>query len=185
METRMVPVGLLEHFPGNANVGDVHKIRESLKQNGQYRALIVRATEDKRLIILAGNHTYDALCEEGVGEVRCEIHVCDDKAATKINLADNKYAEFAERDTDKLLELIDSLDGDLDGTGYSDEDVHLMLTPPEVPMGAQDPDELVVVIEFDNKVQRHAWNDYVQWLGREYPDFESLGERLHADITRA
>lgn len=182
VETRMVPVDLLEHFPGNANIGDVGKIRESLRANGQYRALIVRATADKRLIILAGNHTFDALVEEGAREVRCEIHVLDDKTALKINLADNRYPEYSERDTDKLLELIDTLDGDLDGSGYDDEDVHLMLTPPEVPMGPQDPDALVIVIEFDNKVQRQTWDAFVKFLEREYPDFETLGERLTADI---
>ena len=49
---RDVPLDTLTRFPGNARRGDVTAIRESVRRNGQYRALVVRDTGTE-LIILA------------------------------------------------------------------------------------------------------------------------------------
>jgi hypothetical protein len=51
--TRDIPLGELTKYPGNAKRGDVGKIRESIKRNGQYRALLVRQIDDAQLVILA------------------------------------------------------------------------------------------------------------------------------------
>lgn len=67
VETRRVPLDELTRFPGNAKRGDVQAILGSLRRNGQYRSLIVRQVENGPLIVLAGNHTYDALVEHGPG----------------------------------------------------------------------------------------------------------------------
>lgn len=188
VETRLVPVSQLRHYPGNANVGNVAQLRGSLQTNGQYRALIVRAVaEGEPFIILAGNHTFQALVAEGATEVRCEIHVCDDQTALRINLADNRYPENSHRDIDLLLEQLDQLDGDYAGTGYSEDDVNAMLTPPPPgPEDGEDPklNEPTVGFNliFDNEVQQDAWYAYLRWLRREYPDMESNGERIHADL---
>lgn len=67
LETRRVPLDELTRFAGNAKRGDVPAILASLRRNGQYRSLIVRRIEHGPLIVLAGNHTRDALAAHGPG----------------------------------------------------------------------------------------------------------------------
>ncbi|QIY66410.1 hypothetical protein HEP85_38890 [Streptomyces sp. RPA4-2] len=55
-----------EGFPGNTGRGDPAVILQSLVRTGQFRSLIVRGSADG-LIILAGNHTIQALLAHGPG----------------------------------------------------------------------------------------------------------------------
>ena len=135
IRTANIPLDELTPFPGNAKRGDVATIQASLRKNGQYRSLVVREIPDGPLIVLAGNHTLQALQAEGATQVRCEVVLCDDATARRINLVDNKAAELGGYDNDSLAELLSYLDGDYEGTGYSAEDVEALITPP-------DPDEL-------------------------------------------
>lgn len=130
-ETVDVPLNKLARFPGNARRGDVDRIRESIRRHGQYRALVVRDTGDG-LVILAGNHTFDAIKAEGHGSARCEIIECTDDEARRINLADNRLSEIGSQDLDALAELLSYLDDDYEGTGYTEADVERLLTPPNV-----------------------------------------------------
>lgn len=131
----------LTPYPGNARVGNVPKIVESLKTNGQYRSLIVRQT-DQGHTILAGNHTWQALKELDRETVRCEVVTCDDETARRVNLVDNRAAELGEYDDTALAELLESFE-DLSGTGYDFEDLDDLLatlgreeTLPPGPTGA-------------------------------------------------
>lgn len=127
---RDIPLAQLTRFPGNARYGNVAAIRQSLKRNGQYRALIVRDTGNA-LVILAGNHTYDALRANGHRTGRCEVLTCDDQTARRINLADNRTAELGGTDQDALAELLSYLDGDYEGTGYTAEEVERLISVPD------------------------------------------------------
>lgn len=136
----------LETFPGNANIGNIPMILESLISNGQYRSLIVRRV-DGRNVVLAGNHTKLAMVEHGpgeceddecmlceddwTGEPRCEVFEMSDEEATKINLADNRISEFSKRDDQALADLLMSIE-DLTGSGYNADDLRLYL-PQEPP----------------------------------------------------
>jgi hypothetical protein len=131
-ETREVPLDELSHFEGNAKRGDVESIRASIRRNGQYRSLVVRRIDSGPLIVLAGNHTMRALGAEGHETARCEIITCDDDEARRINLADNKLAELGGYDNDALAELLSYMDGDYEGTGYTDDDVMRLITPPDI-----------------------------------------------------
>lgn len=141
--TRDTPINELTPFPGNAKRGDVEAIRASLRRNGQYRSLVVREIPHGPLIVLAGNHTMQALTAEGRTEARCEIIHCDDATARRINLADNRTAELGSYDDDALTQLLDALDGDYDGTGWAEEDLALLAgTPEELPPMLGDPDDI-------------------------------------------
>jgi DNA modification methylase len=140
VETREVPLDELSHFEGNAKRGDVEAIRASIRRNGQYRSLVVRRIDGGPLIVLAGNHTMRALGAEGYETARCEIVTCDDDEARRINLADNKLAELGAYDNDALAELLSYMDGDYEGTGYTDEDVMRLITPPDIDDLAGDDD---------------------------------------------
>lgn len=143
LATRDIPLDELTPFPGNAKRGDVEAIRASLRRNGQYRSLIVREIPNGPLIVLAGNHTMQALAAEGHAAARCEIVQCDDATARRINLADNRTAELGTYDDDALAELITALDGDYDGTGYAQDDIDAILNQnEELPAVLSDPDDV-------------------------------------------
>ena len=132
VETRDVPISDLTRFPGNAKKGSVGDIRDSIRRTGQYRSLVVRRCDDGTLLVLARNHTMQALDGEGYETARCEIVTCDDQDARRINLADNRLAELGGYDNDALAELLSYMDGDYEGTGYTDEDVMRLITPPDL-----------------------------------------------------
>jgi ParB-like chromosome segregation protein Spo0J len=155
VRTQEVPLAALSLYPGNARRGDVRLILESLRTSGQYRSLIARQLPDGHLVVLAGNHTLQALAQHGRGpctasiptfarpdadcgicggtrwepSARVEIVECDDETARRINLVDNRAAEKGDWDLDGLVELLSYLP-DLDGTGYTDADVERLLAPP-------------------------------------------------------
>lgn len=121
IETRLVPLDELEPFPGNARQGDRAKLVESLEANGQYRSLVVRETGDG-LIVLAGNNTMAALEEKGELEARCEIVRCDDATALRVNLVDNTANDKATYDEEARARLVLLLDGEIFGTGLTEEE---------------------------------------------------------------
>jgi hypothetical protein len=154
LRTDTIPVDQLTPYPGNAKRGDVGAILASLRKNGQYRGLVVREQPDGTLVVLAGNHTRQALAEHGPGDcgvkgcgvchnradwvpaARCDVVQCDDKTALRVNLADNRTSDLGTYDYAGLADLLGQL-GDVDGTGYSDQDVQditaLVSLPDEEP----------------------------------------------------
>lgn len=124
--TRDIPIAALTRYPGNARRGNTHEIRASLRRTGQYRSLVVRDTGDG-MVILAGNHTRDALEAEHHTAARCEIITCTDDEALRINIGDNRIAEIGGYDDDALVELLSYLNDDYEGTGYSENDVQRMI----------------------------------------------------------
>ena len=126
VETRSIPLADLTRYPGNARRGDVEQIRASIRAQGQYRSLVVRETGDT-LTVLAGNHTRDALQAEGYAEARCEVIACTDDEARRIVLADNRIAERGGWDDEALTALLLEVQGDLDGTGYAEDDLDRLI----------------------------------------------------------
>ncbi|MFF1284285.1 ParB N-terminal domain-containing protein [Streptomyces sp. NPDC058299] len=141
VETRDIPICDLTRFPGNAKRGSVTDIRDSVRRSGQYRSLVVRRCDDGTLVVLAGNHTMQALEAEGYETARCEVVTCDDQDAYRINIADNRLAELGGYDNDALAELLSYMDGDYEGTGYTDDDVMRLITPPDLDGLDEDEDD--------------------------------------------
>lgn len=158
-----LPATMLTTYPGNPRRGDVDLIRASLREHGQYRAIVARAhnPDDPGAggVVLAGNHTLKALMAEHAethaddptehdwiragndpGQsaiVRVEMHAVDDATAAKIVAVDNRAADRGEYDDQLLAELLTGLD-DLAGTGYTIDD----LTALEKAITAPDLDDL-------------------------------------------
>ncbi|MFE7357742.1 hypothetical protein ACFU8Q_32565 [Streptomyces sp. NPDC057543] len=148
LRTALIPLSDLTPFPGNAKRGDVATIVESLRRNGQYRSLVARELPGAPLVVLAGNHTAQALNKHGPGDcgrdrcgvcgndpawipaARCEVVACDEDTARRVNLIDNRAADLGSYDADALAELLSFLDGDYGGTGYQEADVERLLAPP-------------------------------------------------------
>jgi hypothetical protein len=173
LETRDVQITDLVRYPGNARQGNVAEIQASLRRHGQYRSLVVRDTGTE-LVILAGNHTRDALLGEGHETARCEIITCTEDEGRRINLADNRMADLGTYDNDALAELLASLDGDYDGTGWDQsglDSIQALLQPPDLDdLGRNlgDPGDRDTWPTVKFTAPHHvvaAWNDHVKTYG--------------------
>lgn len=133
IETRMVPLDQLQPYPGNARLGNRGLLVESLEENGQYRSMIVRLHDDGALTVLCGNNTLAALEERGDETGRCEIVKCDDATALRVNLVDNASNDKATYDDEARARLMALLDGEIRGTGYTDDEVDSLIARYEEP----------------------------------------------------
>jgi hypothetical protein len=141
-----VGIDALTPYPGNARRGDVDGLVKSIQKNGQYRTIVVREIDNGPLIILAGNHTTEALKRLGVQSVRCEILKCSDEEARRINLADNRFNDLATYDPEAMAVLLDELNGDYAGTGWDANSAKKYLVDDEdEPMPDEDPTFGVIV----------------------------------------
>ncbi|WP_061443862.1 hypothetical protein [Streptomyces sp. CCM_MD2014] len=164
LETR--PLGDLTPYPGNARRGDVGMILESLTASGQFRPLVVREQADGALVVLAGNHTLQAIERHGYGPcgrvtrhdgqerpcalchgqewaptAQVAVYTCTDDTARRIVLADNRTSDAGAYDDQALADLLADMDGDLAGTGYTDDDLEDLLQYLEEDEPEPEPDE--------------------------------------------
>lgn len=132
LTVRKTPLAKLTQYPGNPRRGNVELIAESLKVNGQYKPIVVQKSTGH---ILAGNHT--ALAAESLGwDTIAAVTVdVDDDEARRIVLADNRTADMSGHDDEELLALLKASPA-LDGTGYSDDDIAILVAYLDVDMAA-------------------------------------------------
>lgn len=121
-EYATVSTAELRPHPKNPRKGDVPAIVESIGANGFYGAVVAQKSTG---YILAGNHRYLAAKESGLSEIPVIWLDIDDKAATKILLADNRTNDKASYDMRELGDILAELsnDGELGGTGYNEDDL--------------------------------------------------------------
>lgn len=114
-----VPVSELVPHPANPRRGSVELIKQSLAANGQYKPLVVQRGTNH---VLAGNHTLAAaegLEWETISVVYVDV---DDQQALKILLADNRTSDKSRYDDAALLEALEALNGEYEGTGWTLDD---------------------------------------------------------------
>lgn len=123
-ETR--PVSTLKPHPQNPQLGKLHVINESVKENGFYGGVVVQKSTG---YILVGNHRFTVAVAQGAAEIDCLVVDVDDETAVRIMLADNRTAKLGTYDDSALGNLLADLQGSnsLKGTGYSDRDVDRLL----------------------------------------------------------
>jgi len=119
MDAKKVSVETLKEYPNNARRGNVSLLVESLKVNGQYRPIVVQKSTN---YVLAGNHLLRAVKQIGWEEIEAVFIDCDDEAALKIVLVDNRSNDLGEYNDDLLKGLLQELE-DFAGTGYSKADI--------------------------------------------------------------
>jgi hypothetical protein len=114
-----VPVDDLVAYFRNPRTGDVDAIAESLRVNGQYKAIVVnRGTHTGRPNeILAGNHTWAAAKQLGWEQIAATWVDVQDEDAARIVVVDNRTSDLAGYDSELLADILEELP-DLDGTGY-------------------------------------------------------------------
>lgn len=123
---RAVPITDCRPFRDNPRQGDVAVIADMLAMSGQYRPL-VRWQETGE--ILVGNNTLAAAELLGWDMVAVEDIFCDETAARKVLIGDNRSSDLAGYDDAKLVDLLvrarDS--GSLLATGFTALDVDAVL----------------------------------------------------------
>lgn len=148
LRTERTPVKSLRTFHKNPRIGNIPEIAKSLHINGQFKPIIVNiGTHTGRpMEILAGNHTYKAARTElawtndddetyekpAWDEIYASFVDVDEERANSIVLADNKTADDGTYDDAILAELFSSLP-EIDGTGYSKDEIDDILKDIEVP----------------------------------------------------
>lgn len=189
-----LPIIQLNTYHKNPRRGDINAIAGSLVANGQFRPIVVnKGTYTGRPYeILAGNHTY--LAHQHLAETHPDDpqwqHIdtylvdVDDNRAAKIVLADNRTADLGSYDNDSLLQLLESVDDDLDGTGYDFDDLSALLDMAAGPDSLDDLEEQFGELEDDDfwitvrlripPVLNEQWKDWANAYDSPEEAFEAL-----------
>ena len=119
-ELTMTPVDDLTPHPSNPRRGNIELIRESIRVNGFYGAVVAQLSTKT---ILAGEHRWKAARLEGMAEVPVIFIDCDDATAERIVLVDNRANDDAGYDDGLLADLLQSVQerDSLEGTGWTDD----------------------------------------------------------------
>lgn len=151
---KVVPIASLVAHPENARIGNVQRIKDSIRRNGFYGAVVVQTATNR---ILVGNHRVAAARELGIEKIPVALLDVDDATARRILVADNKTSDEAEWDDAALKKILETvIDGAPDrltaaeSLGFSDDDLRdaLAMTPTPLPSPA----------DFDLKTKpRAAW----------------------------
>jgi DNA modification methylase len=134
LEVSAVPLTVLQPYHKNPRRGDTKAIADSLRTNGQYRPIVVNlgTRTGRENEILAGNHTYFAAEQLRWSTIQVSTVDVDDVGAARIVAADNRTADLGSYDNLVLAELLAGLP-DLEGTGYSDNELKALTEEPVAP----------------------------------------------------
>jgi len=133
----VVSINELKPHPKNPRQGDVAAIRSSIDANGWFGAVVAQKSTG---FILAGNHRYRAACQRGAETIPVLWIDCDDQAALRILLVDNRTSDLAEYDDAWLAELLEQMKDDggkLLGTGFDDAAMGELLRSLEANLDAE------------------------------------------------
>lgn len=131
----MVPVDSLELHPDNPREGNVEAISRSIRENGFYGVCLVQKSTRR---IIVGKHRYLGAIQEGQKKVPVLFLDVDDAKAKRIMLADNRTSDIATDNEPQLKAVLEGIlkeQGDLEGTGYSADDLEELvasLNPPQI-----------------------------------------------------
>ena len=189
-----LPITELHLYDRNPRMGDVQAIKASMLANGIFRPIVVnRGTHTgKPNQVLAGNHSLKAmreLTEENPDDTRWSmVNVwmvdVDEEHAAKIVLADNRTADLGSYDNEELIGLMEGLQGNLDGTGYDEDDLAILLDMTAGPdslddledeFGEPEDDDFWITVRLRiPPVLNEQWKDWVRGYDSEEEAFEAL-----------
>lgn len=113
-----VPVDSIKVHPENPRRGNVEVIEESISRNGVYQPVVAQRSTGH---IIVGNHRYLAMRAQGLKEIPVIWRDLSDEDVLRIMLVDNRSSELGEFDLEQLVGILDDLQGDLVGTGYTED----------------------------------------------------------------
>ncbi len=126
LENLAVPIKSVKPHPENPRRGDVAGIASSLARFGQVRPILGQKSTG---YIVAGNHTLQAALQLGWRKIAVALVEMSDEDARAYMIADNRWSDVAQNDDAALLAILRDLGeaGQLDGTGYSPDDLDDLL----------------------------------------------------------
>ena len=165
-----VPVIALKPFAGNARVGDIGAISQSLATFGQYRPIVARRDGT----VLVGNHTVEAaraLKWETVSVVWLDV---DDVEAIRIAIMDNRTTDLATYDAEMLKTLLNEVT-DYAGTGFSQEDVSDIYAGGSTKPGHRSGTQISVAVgDIRFRVTKTHWDDWHKELPQHQVEVELI-----------
>ena len=169
---KSVSIADLLPFPGNARIHDDVALKKSAEKLGQFRAVLVRRTDDGKMVIVAGNGTVDAFRAKGDTKIRAELIECTDDEAEKYNLADNRLSDLARDDPELLVpRLLDLEPEDRLLLGFDDGYMNkLMLSEEELPEGGDadvdlDDQRWGLIVECTTETEQGHWLEQLRSQG--------------------
>lgn len=204
--TTAVAPSSLRIYGRNPRKGNVGAVAASLRVHGQFRPITANiGTHTGRPgEVLTGNHTLKAfrqLAQQNPDDERwsaIKVHWVDvdEDQAARIVLADNRTSELGHYNNKELAGLLADVSHDLDGLGYTAEDLDAMDAfnidesveiDPEAWVDEDSPGQdsgrgsptIVYSIVFDDADQKRVWTEFLSWLRRQHPDL-TTAERLVA-----
>lgn len=121
-----VPIGDLKLLSGNPRKGDVEAVKKSYARFGQRKPIVAR----KDGTVIAGNHQLLAARSLGWNEIAVVFVDDDDATAKAFALADNRVSDLGTYDDVALAQMLEDVarsDDGLLGTGYSMQDLDMLL----------------------------------------------------------
>jgi hypothetical protein len=128
-----VPIENLTPDPANPRrhpARNLAAIMGSLKRFGQRQPLVV---QEEGMIVRAGNGRLEAAVELGWTEIAAVIVPESEVEATAYAIADNRTSDLAEWDEEALSQSLMALRDDLEGTGFTDDDLKFFEEGPDAP----------------------------------------------------
>lgn len=189
-----LPITDLHLYDRNPRMGDVQAIKSSMLANGIFRPIVVNkgTHTGKPNQVLAGNHSLKAMRElasDNPDDARWSmvnvwmVDVDEDHAA-KIVLADNRTADLGSYDNEELIGLMEGLQGNLDGTGYDEDDLAILLDLTAGPdslddledeFGEPEDDDFWITVRLRiPPVLNDQWKDWVRGYDSPEEAFEAL-----------
>jgi len=170
------------------NEGAVEKVMEGIKEFGFQNPILV----DVNNVIIAGHTRLKAALEIGLKKVPCIVsEELSPEQVKAFRITDNRTSEFAEWDTRLLIGEIDELDlsgFDVDMTGFElvdIEKIRLGIFNEDEKQEEKDDDdkpEVTGIIQyniiFNDELEQVEWQKFLLYLKNEYPDIETISERL-------
>jgi ParB family chromosome partitioning protein len=164
------PVDKPTIWPGNPRRGNLETIKTSIETLGFYQPIIIQESTG---YVIAGNHRLTAARELKMAEVPVVVLPVGEEQARRMVLMDNKSGDDATYNTDLLVEQLGWFDiDDLEGTGWSQEEVEKLLEPPTdvIDGDAEKDDDMIytygVVIECSDENEQAFILDEQVALGR-------------------
>jgi ParB-like chromosome segregation protein Spo0J len=152
VKTKQVRISDLKPYPGNPKTHDLPLLQESLRLNGQYRAIVVR---ERDMMILAGHGTTEAAREEGWTKILAHLVEVTDDQARQIVLMDNRAPQRGGMDEVALQALLQKTP-DLAGTGYVKSDLDRLSARVTLPEPVQEPvkETFEILVALETKVEQ-------------------------------
>ena len=181
-QLRYLPFGILTPYeanPRDIQVEEFEELKRMMKEDPGFflrrPCLINFDSASGTHRIYAGNQRYRAALELGYTEIPCFVDTdLPEEVMRQRCLRDNRHN--GTWDWDKLgnewqeAELLDA--------GFKDHELHLYFSENESEEKPEQGYKIKYDILFDSEEQQQAWYDHLAQLKKEYPDMDTVAERI-------